>query len=105
MSVKITHELQPCLLIGLLSFLRSKVCSLRFNTIDLIDLGKNYRLIDNFISASYKMNEEERQHLLAEKRQRETISITLDPLLSMISAAFVDSSDLDSRLRNLFQVI
>ena len=61
-------------------------------------------LLDNFVSASIRMQEEERQRELSETKGRRTIRSTLDPLLERLARDFVDDADLSARLHGLFQV-
>ncbi len=62
-------------------------------------------LLDNFVTASIRMNEEEREKQLAESKSRKTINSTLDPLLERLASDFIDNADLSCRLQNLFKVI
>jgi hypothetical protein len=61
-------------------------------------------LLDHFVSASIKLQEEEQQRKLCETKGRRTISSTLDPLLERLARDFVDDADLSARLHGLFQV-
>jgi hypothetical protein len=62
-------------------------------------------LLDNFVTASIRMLEEERERQLAESKSRKTINSTLDPLLERLARDFIDNADLSCRLQNLFKVI
>ncbi len=62
-------------------------------------------LLDNFVSASLNMQDEERQRVLKETKGRRKISCTLDPLLERIARDFVDDADLSARLHSLFRVM
>jgi hypothetical protein len=61
-------------------------------------------LLDNFVSASAKMEEEERQLQILRARDNKTVSLTLDPLLARLARDFVDNADLSSILMALFRV-
>ncbi len=62
-------------------------------------------LLDNFVTASLKMQDEERQRALNETKGRRKISCTLDPLLERLARDFVDDADLSARLHSLFRVM
>ncbi len=61
-------------------------------------------LLDNFVSASSMIEDEESQILLEEKRQLQLARNPLEPLLKKISKEFVDDSDLSNKLHHLYKV-
>mmetsp|Transcript_67340 Transcript_67340/g.179747 ORF Transcript_67340/g.179747 Transcript_67340/m.179747 type:complete len:641 (-) Transcript_67340:424-2346(-) len=60
-------------------------------------------LLDNFIGASTKMDEEERLAAAEEIRRQQQTSNPLEPLLLKLARDFTDSDDLTDRLRDLYQ--
>ncbi len=61
-------------------------------------------LLDNFVSASTMIEDEESQILLEEKRRLQLARNPLEPLLKKISKEFVDDSDLSNKLHHLYKV-
>ncbi len=61
-------------------------------------------LLDNFVSASSAIEEEEAQILLENKKLRKLVKNPLEPLLKKIAREFIDDSDLTIKLRHLYQV-
>jgi hypothetical protein len=61
-------------------------------------------LLDNFVSASSLIEEEENKARLEEKRRRLLVKNPLEPLLKKIAKEFVDDTDLTVKLRHLFKV-
>jgi hypothetical protein len=61
-------------------------------------------LLDNFVSASSAIEEEEAQILLENKKLRKMVRNPLEPLLKKIAREFIDDSDLTIKLRHLYKV-
>ncbi len=62
-------------------------------------------LLDNFVTASAKIDEEEGRHELEEKLRRRQTRNPLEPLLKKLAREFVDDADLADKLRCLYQVL
>jgi hypothetical protein len=62
-------------------------------------------LLDRFISATFQMENEERESKKAELKKTRQVASTLDPLLAKLVNDYVDDQDLTIRLHTLFQVI
>ena len=61
-------------------------------------------LLDNFVSASSMIDDEEHQVRLEEKRRRLLVKNPLEPLLKKIVKEFADDTDLSIKLRHLYKV-
>ena len=61
-------------------------------------------LLDNFVSASSAIEEEEAQILLEDKRRRQLVKNPLEPLLKKIAREFVDDTDLSNKIHHLYKV-
>ena len=61
-------------------------------------------LLDNFVSASGRIEEAERRAQLEEKRRRQQTRNPLEPLLKKLAREFVDGADLSEKLRRLHEV-
>ncbi len=61
-------------------------------------------LLDNFVTASSMIEEEENQRILEEKRRRHLAKNPLEPLLQKIAKEFLDDSDLSNKLSHLYKV-
>jgi uncharacterized protein YaaW (UPF0174 family) len=61
-------------------------------------------LLDNFVSASSMIEDEETQIMLEEKRRRQLVKNPLEPLLKKLAKEFVDDTDLSNKLRHLYEV-
>ena len=61
-------------------------------------------LLDNFVSASSRIEDEENQIMLEEKRRRQLVKNPLEPLLKKLAKEFVDDDDLSNKLRHLYEV-
>jgi hypothetical protein len=61
-------------------------------------------LLDNFVSASSMIEDEETQIMLEEKRRRQLVKNPLEPLLKKLAREFVDDTDLSNKLRHLYVV-
>ena len=62
-------------------------------------------LLDNFVTASAKIEEGEKRLELEEKRRRQLTRNPLEPLLKKLAREFVDDADLADKLRCLYQVL
>ena len=61
-------------------------------------------LLDNFVSASAKIEDDEKRRVLEEKRRRQQTRNPLEPLLKKLAKEYVDDADLSDKLRCLYQV-
>ncbi len=61
-------------------------------------------LLDNFVTASAKIEDGEKRQELEEKRRRQQTRNPLEPLLKKLAKEYVDDADLSDKLRCLYQV-
>ena len=61
-------------------------------------------LLDNFITASTRMEYEARLEMAEKKQREQQMANPLEPLLFKLAREFSDSQDLSDRLHSLYEV-
>ena len=61
-------------------------------------------LLDNFVTASAKIEEDENHRELEEQRRRQQARNPLEPLLKKLAKEYVDDADLSDKLHRLYKV-